>query len=82
MMSGENNAKPLLQNMQKFMIGSIYTVAAAAGVLTLRKAWDIIRRKYYNFPPGPVGIPIWGKTHDLGNKEALIKARLGHGQFR
>ena len=78
-MPDPNTPKPFTESAQKLYIGTIYTVVTAAGLLTLRKVFDLIRRKYHNLPPGPVGIPIWGKTHDLGNKEALIKARERYG---
>ena len=31
-----------------------------SGILTIRKVYDIIWRKYYNYPSGPVGLPFIG----------------------
>ena len=43
---------------------------AAVGVcsiLTIRKILDYLRRWWYNYPPGPVGIPFFGTIFDFGS---------------
>jgi len=45
-----------LSKLQK--CGSI--LLGLTGILTIRKVYDIVWRKYYNYPSGPVGLPFIG----------------------
>lgn len=49
------------------------------GVLTARKILDIVRRKWYNYPPGPVGIPFFGGFFEFINFNKLRRAQHKYG---
>lgn len=42
-------------------------VVAVGGILIARKVLDIVRRKWYKYPPGPVGIPLLGTVHEFAD---------------
>ena len=42
-----------------------------SGLLTVRKIYDIIKRKYYNYPCGPCGLPLIGSLLKVFNYEYI-----------
>lgn len=69
------------QNLMTQVVRNKYFVAftAITGVLTIRKILDIVRRKWYNLPPGPVGLPFLGTALDFGDPLKMISTREQYG---
>jgi len=42
-----------------------------SGILTIRKIYDTVKRKYYNYPDGPCGLPIIGSLLKIFNYEYI-----------
>ena len=66
-------ATPWLQNKV------VRAVAVISGVLTARKIIDLMRRKWYNYPPGPVGIPFLGTALSLTDMDYQINCHKYYG---
>ena len=54
-------------------------VTYTTGILTLRKILDIVRRKWYNLPPGPAGLPFFGDLFSLYNPMHGIESAKKYG---
>ena len=57
----------------------VRVVTYTGGILTLRKIVDIVRRKWYNLPPGPVGVPFFGDLFSLFNPINTIESVKKYG---
>ena len=58
------------------------TVRFAVGVaaaLTLRKVFDILKRKWYRLPPGPIGVPFFGTLFELSHIPSMIEYPKKYG---
>ena len=55
------------------------TLVSFCGLLVVRKILDLVRRKWYKLPPGPIGMPFIGTVYEYGgvDKNRVLKKKYG-----